>query len=94
MTDFPFCCIVSSAEIGAPPCYDATLDRQKRTPNSEKEPMSLVPMYPDSDDNSGNPSPNSGAEAANDDLSDLGLEALDQNFDEDHTNQVRARACR
>ena len=30
--------------------------------------MSLVPMYPDSDDNSGNPSPNSGAEAANDDL--------------------------
>ena len=52
--------------------------------------MSLVPMYPDSGDDSAHSSPNSGAGAATNNLSDLGLEPLDQNFDEDHTNQVRA----
>ena len=53
--------------------------------------MSLVPMYPDSGDDSAHSSPNSGACATTNNLSDLGLEPLDQNFDEDHTNQVRAR---
>ena len=53
--------------------------------------MNLVPMYPDSGDDNAHSSPNSGAGAATNNLSDLGVEPLDQNFDEDYSNQVRAR---